>query len=875
MPRRLFYGSFEEILRLYITPEMTRKKLADLLLSAPLVDANAADKEYQRSVHEIDSGRLAKYCSGERGISSAILENFSKPNAEEYVQRCFSVEIIPCIINGNKEKMVTALSDLICADDSLEETTKTYFTKCASEKELDVFLSEVYIYAVNRKKAAQKPSNLPMQNRFFHGRGKLLEEIEGRYQNGVHALGLYGMGGVGKTQLALEYAHQHIRDYETIWWINAENKTVLQKSISALLSAQKSLPKGRDAEGIRQAFLEYLDKNQNWLLIYDNAEYGTTEEYQTLTEYFPQNHLKGNILLTTRCKNPFEGIAHIEVPIFSEEEASRFLQQRSQLEDEENAAVLAAQLGFLPLALEYAAAYIRETPDVDFTAYSKKLEHYGVKVLDRKVGQLTYKNTVRQAFHITLDRILEDSAENYISGSAEQFLYICAFLAPDGIEIEVFARYGGGLPEPIRTVMENELDRDELVRNLTRYSLVQVEQGMMSIHRLLQEVLRDELVPEVEILCINYAYGLFYNIFYSLREVPIKEARPLLLSSVPHIQSILCQYVRRYKNKNQGIPDSVMVAKEYFSWTGLLLSDMKHLDENEAVSACGHDIPILEAAVDFYDMMPGGRTIYQGFVLLLLAQDYAKLGDTSSAVKQYLRALAITDKVIDSLPTEIDSCQPGTVEGMYYEEAFQLASDICAAIGSSGIVSLSAALLWSNLKTLMGIVRKKMLCFPRRDDAQKYKEPALFLQIFSCQVANHTQRAFILHLDAPEGWKTERKQQHLDGPFGFFFPSLENHCEVSADTLKGFDILLESQKASEIAEAFHRPWITLAFPQHIKTLPDMLSFLTGIDTGKTDTHTKHTLYSLIYQLSSQLQREDVMKRYGDILKSDLFPTYPQ
>lgn len=240
---------------------------------------------------------------------------------------------------------------------------------------------------------------------------------------------------------------------------------------------------------------------------------------------------------------------------------------------------------------------------MDYAAYSKKLEQYSVKVLDRKVGQLTYKMTVREAFHVTLDKLLEDVLTNPISRSVAQFLNICAFLAPDDIELNIFTTYGSCLPEPVRSVLGDELDRDELIRNLTRYSLVQVDWDTMSIHRLLQEVLRDELPPDTEILCINYAYGVFYGAFYSLRTAPMNTLRETLTSSVPHAQTILSRYVEQCKQGSQFIPDKIMVAKEYFSWTALLLADTKHLEGEELLETCGRDISVLQSAVNFYDMM--------------------------------------------------------------------------------------------------------------------------------------------------------------------------------------------------------------------------------------------------------------------------------
>jgi len=595
-------------------------------------------------------------------------------------------------------------------------------------------------------------------------------------------------------------------------------------------------------------------------LVYDNAEYGTAEEYQALLEFFPNAPINGHILLTTRCKNPFEDAAHTEVQVYDQEEAATFLQRRSKLNDAPNAEKVAAQLGFLPLALEYAAAYIRETPDVDYASYSEKLERHGIKVLDRKVGQQSYKNTVREAFHITLDRLLEDSAVNTISKSTEQFLYICAFLASDDIELNVFSEYGKGLPEPIKTVLENELDRDELARNLTRYSLVQIDHNTISMHRLLQEVLRDELDPTTTMLCINYAYGVYYSIFYSVRCSTPEESQRLLAAAVPHVQSILYRYVQRYRDKEQSMPDGIMVAKEYFSWTGMLLIDTKQLEGDELITAYRCNVIILQAAKDFYDTMPGNKTIYPAFMALLLAQAYEGLGNTPAAREQYFEALAVSNVAIKNLPAATELGQPESVQSQYLKEAFQLGADICAAVGSSSIVYFDTELLWNNFRRLNQIVQQKAHYSTEKADTGSYREILSYLRLFCGQMADCTQRAFVLRLNT---LKNLHNNQHPDGPFGFFFPTVK--ADVLDSSLDGFDILLD-RDCEKVPLMLNGQWRTLAFPADIRTAPDMLAALIELDTDEPETQGKTSLCSMIYELATRLQCEDVKSQYAEKLR---------
>lgn len=872
---KLFYGSFEKVLRTYITPEITQKDLANNLLLSPKISAEKNDTERQEARDSeplIDDARISKICKGTRKIPQSILDDHLTSNAFENVEYCFLTEIVPRIPIMKRPLLINDIVLLAEQDDEISAEEKTYYREIAYKKALNTFLTEIYMFAVTgisevmRANSKPKTTNLPIQNRFFCGREALLSEMAKRYQNGIHLQGIFGMGGVGKTQLALQYAYTYLKEYKIIWWINAENKLTLPNSVSDFLRLQGYSLEDRDTDKIRKNFIDYFAAHENWLLIYDNAEYGTPDEYETLASFMPMGAVKGDILLTTRYKNAFEDAFHVELTVFGKEEAVYFLQNRTHIDDIQNASILAEQMGFLPLALEYAAAYIRETPGVDYIAYSKKLEKFGIRVLDLKVGHQMYKRTVREAFHITLDRLLADSSSNYISMGAGQFLNLCAFLASDGIDLKIFAYYGGGLPEPIRSVLGDELDRDELVRVLTKYSLVHAEWETLSIHRLLQEILRDELSINDATLCINYAYGVFYKMFYSMQKMPVKEIRPLLTTSVPHVQAVLLKYVQCYQCEGQEIADSIMVAKEYFSWTAILLTDWKKLDEAGQMEGCRRDIPILQTAIQFYDMMPGNKTIYWAYTLMLLAQSNAKLGDEVVASGEYFRALQIVDEVIKELPVDIGIYPSSNkVQQLYRAEAFQLASDICAAVGSCNLIYNHTELLWKNYKSLVNILLKQFARFPYKADAHNYRETWLNLWIFSQQIADYTKRAFVVRLIAPREWMDERQYPFLDGTFGFFFPAENTEYKSADDVIDGFDLLLSDNRVVEIAGQTDGDWTTLVFAENVETPEEMLTALLKAEKHLEESPLKHLLRSAIFLLAEKLEYGSISIQYADKL----------
>ena len=871
---RLFYGSFEKVLRDYMTPHIGQKDLANLLLLSPAISSEIIDGREREDARNrepaIDDTSASRFCKGTRKISPVTIESHLKPNAFGNVEYCFLTEIVPRIPIKKREALLADVLSLVEEDVEISAEEKIYYSEIATTKELATFLAEIYMLVITgismvmRANHKPKAENLPSQNRFFCGREELLIELKECYQNGVRLQGIYGMGGVGKTQTALQYAYNHINEYRIVWWMSAENKLALQNSASDFLRTQGYLPEKYDADQIKGIFTGYFAAQGHWLLIYDNAEYGTPDEYEALLSYFPPGNINGDILITTRCKNAFEDALHIELPVFREGEAVSFLQKRTSIMDAPNAAMLAAQMGYLPLALEYASAYIREAPEVDYAAYSKKLEQFGIKVLDRKVGNQMYRRTVREAFHITLDRLLSDSSSDYISQSAWQFLNICAFLAPDGIDLRIFSHYRNGLPQPIRFVLGNELDRDEFVRGLTRYSLVRAERGTLSIHQLLQEVLRDELQPNDAMLCVNFAYGVFYQMFYSMRGMSVEEIRPLLFPSVPHVQAILFRYVQFYQNEGKEIPDYIMAAKEYFSWTGILLTDWKNMEELEQTEGCQRDVPILQAAVGFYEMMPGNKTIYFAYTLMLLAQSNKKLGDIEAASGQYLKALETIDKVISKFPVDTNFYTSDKVGYLYQTEAFQLASDICAAIGSCDMIYSNAELLWTNHRSLIKILLKQFACFPRKADADNYRETWLNLWIFSQQIANYTRRAFILRLNAPNEWMDERQYSFLDGVYGFFFPAEPIGYKLVEGVIGGFDFLLTTKKG-KITKQGNGNWTTLIFDEDITTLEEMLTALLDLEIPIEELLLRRSLYSVIFLLAKKLDYEDVVDHYRDML----------
>jgi hypothetical protein len=202
-------------------------------------------------------------------------------------------------------------------------------------------------------------SNLPARNPNFTGRADLLDQLHQRLSPGqaaaviqVQAQALHGLGGVGKTQLALEYAHRHKGDYDLIWWVAAEPPAAIPGQLAAL-ARRLGLPEAAEHAETVQALWDALRQRDRWLLVFDNAEHPSD-----LRPWWPPD--AGRVLVTSR--NPtWTGLAAtVPLDVLPRAEAVAFLQHRLG-RDDPALDQLAETLGELPLALEQAAAYLEET----------------------------------------------------------------------------------------------------------------------------------------------------------------------------------------------------------------------------------------------------------------------------------------------------------------------------------------------------------------------------------------------------------------------------------------------------------------------------------------------------------------------------------
>jgi tetratricopeptide (TPR) repeat protein len=295
----------------------------------------------------------------------------------------------------------------------------------------------------------------------------------------VPTAALYGMGGVGKTQLALAYAQRHRKDYELGWWIPAETRLGILTAF-AELGEVLGLRGERTPAEVAVEVRDGLAERSGWLLIFDNAPDPTA-----VADFLPVAG-GGHVLVTSRDP-AWQGIAEpVSVDLLTSDEAVQLLVYRSGDGDRQAAARLADAVDRLPLALEQASAYVAQQ-HLTLARYLELFNQRRAELLARG-KPLAYQGTVDATFTLTIQQLQEQNA------AAVQLLELCALLAPDELPLDLLLSQPPRLPEPLATAAQDPLQRHETVAALFAAGVLTKDTaGTARMHRLIQAVTHDHL----------------------------------------------------------------------------------------------------------------------------------------------------------------------------------------------------------------------------------------------------------------------------------------------------------------------------------------------------------------------------------------------
>ena len=372
------------------------------------------------------------------------------------------------------------------------------------------------IHKVSYPTSMEVKNNLPDQNKFFSGRDKELDDLKNLFnrEREINAINICqtvsGLGGVGKTALAIEYAYRYSKNYKSaIWFLVAESSTTIYNGfVEFARYFEMILPPEFKPEELQHTIKKWLTEHEGWLLIFDNLETDDT----IIKPYLPKN-INGHFIITTRNAHIDIG-KQVNLSIFNLDEAVEFFKKRLSDDDElkmehykfedfnEKVSELSKRLGFLPLALEQAAAYIR-TVRITITDYLSKLDNVGLQPFKNERGYATptnYKSIVTATWMISFDKLREEE---------RQLFNLCVYMSPDKIPVNFFVEMRHKMPEKLNGLKEKlAQDSAELTTELRHYSLAAGDAYYINIHRLVQEVVResfgtnyDWLVHDLDLMC--------------------------------------------------------------------------------------------------------------------------------------------------------------------------------------------------------------------------------------------------------------------------------------------------------------------------------------------------------------------------------------
>jgi tetratricopeptide (TPR) repeat protein len=347
---------------------------------------------------------------------------------------------------------------------------------------------------------------------------------------------LFGMGGVGKTQVALELAYRRKHRYHCVWWIRADQHDTLRQDYSDLgrqLDLGLSAEEQADSRVVIAAVKEWLECHDQWLLILDNAE-----DVSSVRSLLPRRG-GGGVLVTSRNPDWLREAVEVEVEVFARSESLNFLLRRAgrgdhgraarRAAEDEDARRIAQELGDMPLALDQAAGYINEQ-NISFSRYLELLAGRKIEVLE-KGRSLDYDGTLTSTYLI-IARNLEVQ-----SPAALQLLWLCAHFHPDGIMVDVIEQSAHLLPLPLRDVARSRERLDECLAQLYRYSLVKLVDGTVSMHRLAQETARRQMDEATQRVWAEYALWAISRLFPEDSSEPSTWRLCALL--LPHALSVM------------------------------------------------------------------------------------------------------------------------------------------------------------------------------------------------------------------------------------------------------------------------------------------------------------------------------------------------
>ena len=476
--------------------------------------------------------------------------------------------------------------------------------------------------------------NVPYpRNPFFTGRENLLTQLTTALGTGsatalTQPQAISGLGGIGKTQLAVEYAYHARSNYETVLWVRADTRENLVSDYVTIAGLLKLPQKDAQDQLIAvNAVKEWLRTHVKWLLILDNAD-----DLVMVREFLPSAS-GGHLLLTTRA-TAMGRLAHsLEVQQLDAQVGALFLLRRANKlapdapleqaspKDREAALEIAREMDGLPLALDQAGAYIEETRS-SVEGYLRLYRQQRAALLSRRGGLVTdHPASVATTWSLSFEQVEERNP------AAADLLRVCAFLHPDAIPEDMLIEGAASLGPRLKPLARDELAFNEAIGALGAYSLVRrdVADNTLSLPRLVQVVLKDGMNKKNQ---QQWAKRVVRAVEAAFPEVEF-ETWPRCQRNLPH--ALACATL--IDLHNLGIPE----ASSLLNRIAIYLEEHAQYTQAEL---------LYQRALAIYEKALPSDSSDTATILNNLANLYRSQGRNEEAEPLYQRALAIDEKTL-------------------------------------------------------------------------------------------------------------------------------------------------------------------------------------------------------------------------------------
>ncbi len=348
--------------------------------------------------------------------------------------------------------------------------------------------------------------NVPYQrNPFFTGRDEILSQLHDilhQEENAAFSQScvLSGLGGIGKTQVVIEYAYRYANDYSAIFWVGSQShESILSSFIS--IADVLSLPERNEQEQKRvvAAVIRWLNCHDQWLLIFDNVE-----DIGLVKSFLPA--ARRSFLLFTSRRQAF-GISSrvLDLGPMTPEEGKQLLLRRARLldvpaspgsftvNDEATAREIVVGMDGLPLALDQAGSYIEAT-HCSLSDYLQLYRCSRLYLLDERDGHTDHPMSVTRTFALAFEQLERSNAQ------AAELLTVCAFLSSEAIPEAFFHEGAVHLGPTFEVMAADPFMFQSVIKASLMNSLLQrnMRNQTVTIHRLVQVVLRERLPKAVQ-----------------------------------------------------------------------------------------------------------------------------------------------------------------------------------------------------------------------------------------------------------------------------------------------------------------------------------------------------------------------------------------